>query len=509
MSVRSFVCALLFGLAALQPGAFAMDSEGDSEDARGPKRRRLTAKSKEWVPVSSAPVVQDPPSVVAPIACAASHTQSAAQGEAPDQATTAASPHEVFGTEQDTEMWFNDLEALRTFLQSEQSVTRAQTQQKTLMIASDVAKALMGEAQGTLGTLKALMQSRLLEVLFDIEYPTVQDLDSLGALEIFPAEVICSADVTTKLLKPVHEQLRKRLKTCVANKRCALHLKLQNPSTAEMDVLSPLPFSCEVVLTDLSIENAQHLERLKTMEALFVRKCDRITNADGFGNLPQLSELTFIACNAMQTACLGVPLQNLTTLRFTMCDFLMTLDISVLVNLCSLALEHCKAFEALYTGQNAHVKHLIIESCESMGPLHGAAFPNLETLILRSFKQKEARTLEGFLKLNDIQLEEQACDRLFIKNMPQLAYAKIAGCYTLREFFLNGTPVLKTLNVEQSGVRDTFTIHANVPSLSEFVAVDCDVRCFNAGCYPNLKTFKNIDNTGKVCTINFQPKASV
>lgn len=192
---------------------------------------------------------------------------------------------------------------------------------------------------------------------------------------------------------------------CVANKRCDLHLKLQNPSIEEMDVLTSIPFSCEVALMDLPIENAQHLERLKTMEALFVRECDRIANADGFGNLEQLSELTFIACSAMQTARLGVQLQNLTNLRFTMCDFLMTLDISLLVNLCSLALERCKAFEDLYTGENAHVKHLIIESCESMGPLEGAAFPNLETLVLRSFKQKEARTLEGFLKLNDIQVE--------------------------------------------------------------------------------------------------------
>lgn len=505
MRPRVFICSLLCCLSVLQPGAFAMNSGDSSEEARGPKRRRM---AQGWTPVSSAPVVQDPPSVVAPIACAASHTQSAAQGEAPDQATTAASPHEVFGTEQDTEMWFNDLEALRTFLQSEQSVTRAQTQQKTLMIASDVAKALMGDNQETWVALKALMQQGA-NVLFEIDHPTVQALDSLMALEMFPAEVICSADVTTKLLKPVHEQLRERLKTCVANKRCDLHLKLQNPSTEEMDVLAHLPFSCEVALRDLPIENAQHLERLKTMEALFVRNCERLTNAAGFGNLEQLSELTFIMCNAMQTARLEMPLQNLTNLRFTMCDFLMNLDISVLVNLCSLVLEHCKAFEALYTGENAHVKHLIIESCESMGPLHGAAFPHLETLVLRSFKQKEARTLEGFLKLNDIQVEEQACDRLFIKNMPQLAYAKIAGCYTLREFFLDGTPVLETLNVEQSGVRDTFTIHANVPSLSEFVAVDCDVRCFNAGCYPNLKMFKNIDNTGKVCTINFQPKASV
>lgn len=116
----------------------------------------------------------------------------------------------------------------------------AQTQQKTLMIASDVAKALMGDNQETWVALKALMQQGA-NVLFEIDHPTVQALDSLMALEMFPSEVICSADVTTKLLKPVHEQLRERLKTCVANKRCDLHLKLQNPSTEEMDVLTSPP----------------------------------------------------------------------------------------------------------------------------------------------------------------------------------------------------------------------------------------------------------------------------
>ena len=505
MRMIFFICSFLCCLSILQSGVFAMNSEDVPEKARGPKRRRV---DQGWTPVSSAPVVQDPTSVVAPIACAASHIQPAAQGEAPGQATTSASPHAVFGTDQDTEMCFNDLEALRTFLHSEQSVTRAQTQQKTLMIESDVAKALMGDNQETWVALKALMQQGA-NVLFEIDHPTVQVLDSLMALEMFPAEVICSADVATKLLQPVHEQLRERLKMCVANKRCDLHLKLQNPSTAEIDVLTSLPFSCEVELTDLPIENAQHLERLKTVEELFVVQCDHIANAAGFGNLEQLSELTFMMCNAMQTARLEMPLQNLTNLRFIMCNFLGVVDISVLVNLCSLVLEHCRACENLYTGQNAHVKHLIIESCESMEPLEGAAFPNLETLVLRSFKQKEVRTLEGFLKLTDLQVEEKVCDRLFIKNMPQLAYAKIAGCYALREFFLDGTPVLETLNVEQSGARESFTIHANVPSLSEFVAVDCDAQCFNAGCYPNLKTFKSIDQTGKVCTINFQPKASV
>ena len=179
------------------------------------------------------------------------------------------------------------------------------------------------------------------------------------------------------------------------------------------------------------------------------------------------------------------------------------------MNLCSLVLEHCKAFENLHTGQNAHVKHLIIESCEQMGPIQGAAFPNLETLVLRSFKKKEARTLEGFLKLNDLQVEEQECNKLFIKNMPQLAYAKIAGCYELREFFLDATPVIEELTVEHSGVRDTFTIDAHLPSLRAFTVVDCDSKSFNVGHYPNLQTFKTIDYAGKVCTINFQPKASV
>lgn len=104
MRLRVFICSLLCCLSVFQPGAFAMDAEGTPEKARGPKRRRLDQDPQEWTPVSSAPVAKKTPEVVAPIACAASHTQPVAQGEAPGQATTAASPHEAFGTEQDTEM---------------------------------------------------------------------------------------------------------------------------------------------------------------------------------------------------------------------------------------------------------------------------------------------------------------------------------------------------------------------------------------------------------------------
>ena len=110
-------------------------------------------------------------------------------------------------------MRFNDPGALHAFLQSEQRIMLAQTEHKTVVIEGGIAKASMGADQETWVALKALMQQGA-NVLFEIDHPTVQDLDSLVALEMFPAEVICSADVTTKLLKPAHAQLRERLK-CV------------------------------------------------------------------------------------------------------------------------------------------------------------------------------------------------------------------------------------------------------------------------------------------------------
>ena len=368
---------------------------------------------------------------------------------------------------------------------------------------------MLGKDQNVRAAFEQLSEQSPFRVIFELQAETVQNLASLLAFKTFPAYVSCCLEVTQKLLQPTHAQLVDQLKARASENKCEFHLTASNPSSQEIDMLASLNFSCDVHLADLPIQNVQHLANLRHLNELFLRGCNNLSDEMTIPALQQLTDVAFSECDSVKVVRFEAALQNLKNVRLTLCRQCTTLDISLLSGLESVVLEDCASFETLYTDGPTAVKHLIIELCERMATPKGTDFPHLQTLVLRSLEEKQARQLDNFLQLKDITVEEQACQKLLLQNMPQLECAKVVGCYALRKLALTQLPVIEELTVEHSGVRDTFTIDAHLPSLRAFTVVDCDSKSFNVGHYPNLQTFKTIDYAGKVCTINFQPKASV